>query len=118
MRIIRAAAERTRLVLSDAVVASDAVRASRSRLHVSPSGSLSRPRRSGGMIRRIDWPIASFALYPKIAFRRAKRKNERVEAVSVSAARSGLAPIDTISHADPAPCMNVPMSYTTSARSS
>ena len=48
----------------------------------------------------------------------AKRKNGSVEAVCVNATRSGLAPIDTISHADPTPCMNVPTSDTTSAMSS
>src|SRR5579862_3506129 len=49
---------------------------------------------------------------------RAKRKYGRVEAVWVSATYSGLAPIDTMSHAAPTLCMNVPRSDTTSARSS
>ena len=48
----------------------------------------------------------------------AKRKNGRVEAVCVSATYSGLAPIDTMSHAAPTLCMNVPTSDTTSAMSS
>ena len=48
----------------------------------------------------------------------AKRKNGSVDAVWVSAMNSGVAPIETISHADPTPCMNVPISDTTSAMSS
>jgi hypothetical protein len=45
----------------------------------------------------------------------AKRKKGSVEAVCVSATYSGLAPSDTMSHAEPTPCMNVPTSETMSA---
>ena len=48
---------------------------------------------------------------------RAKRKNGSVDAVCVSATYIGPAPSDTISHAAPTLCMNVPMSETTSAMS-
>ncbi len=47
----------------------------------------------------------------------AKRKNGRVEAVCVSATYKGLAPSDTMSHAAPTLCMNVPTSDRVSAMS-
>src|SRR3984893_19186058 len=48
----------------------------------------------------------------------ARRKNGSVEAVWVSATYIGPAPTETMSHAAPTPCMNVPISDTTSATSS
>jgi len=48
---------------------------------------------------------------------RAKMKKGNADAVRVSATYIGHAPSETISHAAPTFCMNVPMSETTSARS-
>src|SRR6202171_489549 len=47
----------------------------------------------------------------------AKRKNGSVEAVCVSATYMGPAPRETMSHAAPTVCMNVPTSDMMSARS-
>src|SRR2546426_6591132 len=48
----------------------------------------------------------------------ARRKNGSVEAVWVSATYIGPAPSETMSHAAPTPCMNVPTSDAMSATSS
>ncbi len=57
------------------------------------------------------------AISPMDPAGKAKRKNGSVEAVCVSATYSGPAPSDTISHADPTPCMKVPISEAMSAMS-
>ena len=52
---------------------------------------------------------------PKAPAGSARRKNGNAEAVCVSATSSGPAPCETISHAAPTPCINVPISETRSA---
>jgi len=54
---------------------------------------------------------------PKAPAGSASRKNGNAEAVCVSATSSGPAPCETISHAAPTPCINVPTSETRSATS-
>src|SRR5262245_21365725 len=58
------------------------------------------------------------AMSPMDPAGKANRKNGSVEAVWVNATYNGPAPSDTISHAEPTPCMKVPTSDTMSATSS